>query len=169
MYDSALRPCKTLSRGHTTSHQWPKDLCVCTSAQRTLTYLNLCFAIGAILFYSNPLFLVYLGSTTTPIETTGRVKCRCPRCRKGKKDQPKTGNRRRVGQKQILNAGSSEVCARSATDIYKGHQDRDKARQDTRNEVWRMAGVAVHDPNFKSEYSKTPLESILRREPPMNI
>jgi hypothetical protein len=41
---------------HTASRQWSKDLCVCISAKRTLTYLILCFAIGANQFYSKPRF-----------------------------------------------------------------------------------------------------------------
>jgi hypothetical protein len=41
---------------------------------------------------------------------------------KGKKEPPKVGNERRVGRKQISNAGSSEVCASGISIFTKGTQ-----------------------------------------------
>jgi hypothetical protein len=93
-------------------------------------------------------FLVYLGSTTTPIEKTGMAKCRCPRCRKERKSPRKAGKERRVGRKQKLKAGRTEVWARKyASDIYsiRDRDGRDKTRM-------RVPGAAVRNPNLNWEY-----------------
>ena len=54
-----------------------------------------------------------------------------PTMSKGKKEPPKVGNERRVGRKQISNAGSSEVCA-SGISIFT--KDTQTETSETRHE-----------------------------------
>lgn len=85
-----------------------------------------------------------------------------------KERSPKIGNERRVGPKQKLNAGSSEVCARTCNRyLQRAPRPRPRrVRQEMWNEGWRMPGAPVHDTNFNSEDSKTPLLDLYMRRRP---
>jgi hypothetical protein len=69
---------------------------------------------------------------------------------KGKKEPSKIGNERRVGRKQILNAGTPKYVQEGQPIFTKGTEtetETSETRQE-RNEGWRMPGAPVHIQNL---------------------
>ena len=112
LYDHFLRPHSRLSRGTRSFANGQRTSCVCTSAKRTLTYLNLCFAIGKVICSIRIPAFLSMEDLIQPIEKTGRVECRRPRCGNENKEPPKSWKSMRVDESRIKNKGG-QICARS--------------------------------------------------------